>query len=44
MRQSENKRQDGRFKPDHIDNHIKYEKSKQSNYKGEIVKLDKNKI
>lgn len=34
MAQIENKQQNGRFKPNHINNHIKYEWSKYAQWKG----------
>lgn len=38
MAQIENKQQNGRFKPNHINNHFKYKWFKQVNCKTEIVK------
>lgn len=40
MRQTENKKKNGRYKSNHINNNIKYEWIKQPNQKAEMVRCD----
>ena len=39
--QGENKKEDGQFKRNHVNNHIKFKWSQCSNLKAEIERLDK---
>lgn len=40
MEQLEDKYQDGRFKPNHINNHIEWQWSKYPNEEAEMIRLD----